>query len=441
MSARSLFNSLPAVLLILIVQTLGAQSPLWEELPMKPAGPAYFFFNDPVQNRLILGGEFYKVDGKQVALATLDSTDQTDSMAYIPISVSNTRAMTWWKGHYFVGGNGLFVDSADKWSQLSEWANTFERLLPEEDTLFVAGFYDNLGPHMARTLAACDSNLRCTTLGNLDSILGPNDHISALARYKGMLVAGGNFNRGNAFKEIMQWDGSRWLPMDNGIVGGGDDWVTDMVVYHNELYVAGRFFKALGAAGDHIMKWDGEKWSQVGGGIKGVMIYDLHIFQDQLWAGGIIDSADGKPAHRIARWDGNQWHSLGSVFDGERVIAIGDFNNRLYISGGFKEIDGQSFLFHARLKDSTQYRSVGWKQPETNTRVQVRPNPSSGQFFIEGLITPVSYILQNSEGKQIKEGYYHPGSTLELTDLIPGIYLLKITDAENLSFTLRLIIQ
>jgi hypothetical protein len=107
---------------------------------------------------------------------------------------------------------------------------------------------------------------------------------------------------------IAKWDGSAWSSV--GLGPNGSSFIDAMEVFENELYVAGTFDSINGIPAQRIAKFDGSNWSNVSTGIHGNNVNDLHVFQNELYAVGVFDSAGYVHSNYIAKWDGFQWDSL-----------------------------------------------------------------------------------------------------------------------------------
>ena len=81
---------------------------------------------------------------------------------------------------------------------------------------------------------------------------------------------------------------------------GGMGSVNKMLIYQNELYIAGGFHQSEGNIGNNIQRWDGSQWRTVGMGTN-TTIYDMKIHKNELYIGGQFSYVDNIPAQRIAK--------------------------------------------------------------------------------------------------------------------------------------------
>ena len=145
-------------------------------------------------------------------------------------------------------------------------------------------------------------------------------NIYDIVEYDGNLIACGEFDRvgDEEIQGIMQWDGSGWAPLGDGLDGNiqGTAQVMfphQMLVYNSELYVAGNFRYAGGVEVNGIAKWDGTTWTNIGAGFNNT-VYSMIVFNDELIVGGSFTESDGNTLNRIAKWNGNSWEALSFGF-------------------------------------------------------------------------------------------------------------------------------
>lgn len=167
---------------------------------------------------------------------------------------------------------------------------------------------------------------------------GTNNHVDALASYKGRLIAGGKFTHagGKPAGGIAAWDGTQWTGL--GPTGAP---VRTLSVIGEHLY-AGGLFKQLGVGPTKVManriaRYDGTKWAALGGGINGA-VNAIASYQGEIIAGGGFTMAGNVKAGGLAAWNGTSWRALG--FCGAPVKALAVYNNELIAGGNFSQING-----------------------------------------------------------------------------------------------------
>lgn len=158
---------------------------------------------------------------------------------------------------------------------------------------------------------------------------GMDGTVSALAVYKGELIAAGNFlNAGGLpIQRIARWDGAQWAPLGAGLNGP----VHTLTTHDEYLYAAGLFSHSGTVSTLQVARWDGAEWAGVGGGTNEAAL-DLTRYEGSLLAAGMLTSAGGQPVEKIALWDGTAWSPLGNpsgdtafnkaiVVNGDLVVA------------------------------------------------------------------------------------------------------------------------
>lgn len=362
-------------------------------------------------------------------------------------------SLTNFQGDILLGGGGCY--SILKWDGVN-W-QPFQPTLPNGNIysflrngtdLYVGGTFDSIGSAGVKSIAKWNGT-SWNAVGNLpySSSFGLNT-VRAMTLFQGNIVAGGLIadNGGNVIN-IIQWDGFTWSTLGSGIHGGMDD-VLDMIVYNNELYVAGTFTIADGNYGNYIQKWDGFNWSSVGGGVIGDFggngqIFDLEVYDNFLYAVGVFSSAGGIPAPQIAKWDGTNWCSLGTELT--HATCLTKSTSDLYVGGGFKLINGDSTGPVTKWIGTTYVDTCGnltgiENLNSSNTEFFIYPNPATNNFTIEfNLIDNknVSIELKNILGQTIKEisTSLSPGKNsieIDLSDLPKGVYFVQLQSNSKL---------
>ena len=80
----------------------------------------------------------------------------------------------------------------------------------------------------------------------------------------------------------------------NALGPGLNGWVSDMVVFGNDIYVGGDFTDAGGLPeGDYVARWDGCQWHAVGGGLNAI-VYSIKEEAGIIYLGGFFTDAGGR---------------------------------------------------------------------------------------------------------------------------------------------------
>lgn len=240
------------------------------------------------------------------------------------------------------------------WEPLGLGPNNFVFALHVfDDELIAGGFFNGLLDGTPASRVAAWDGAKWRPLGDGFGG-GSSPRVSALADYKGELVAAGSFTASGdtPLLNIARWDGLDWQPLGDGL----QDDVTALAVYGGELIAAGWFNAAGGAPADYIARWDGHNWQPLGSGLNGNASV-LVVVGEELWVGGAFDLAGGIVADHVAVWNGKTWRSTMGV-GLKNVAALGSYGGDVFIGGQFVSVDGVAAHSVARW-DGAQWKSLG----------------------------------------------------------------------------------
>jgi trimeric autotransporter adhesin len=135
------------------------------------------------------------------------------------------------------------------------------------------------------------------------------------------------------FAQVKYWDGSRMVTMP-GVFNGS---VFAAAVYNGSLYVGGRFSQVDALTVNGIARWNGTAWTNVGNHIlpstTGAEIYSMIVFNNELWVGGFFFRSGASGLQNWARWNGSSWTGGGSDTDGD-IFSMAIHNGVLYAGTG-----------------------------------------------------------------------------------------------------------
>lgn len=330
------------------------------------------FFEDTVSDELFIGGNFNYFNSDTLAsIAKWDGISMTTLGCGLDWDCVTTGISGYsppvnqiirFNGNiYATGGfeyaSGKIVNGLAEWDGY-EW-NNFETGLKLtngstglglglkiiDNELYVYGVFDSVGGVPFNSIAKWDGTTWSTVhdFPKISSLPGNINWITDIAVYNNELYVCGNFHNlplGTIFN-IVKWDGTEWIGVGGG-VSGGTVQLNKMLIFNNELIVAGRFSKTDNPEnpGENIAKWNGTQWSEMGGGVDGA-IRDIKVHDNNLYACGYFQHAGGISSDKIAKWDGSKWCGFGTSIDNV-VNAIEFYHDTLYIGGGFWTINGDS---------------------------------------------------------------------------------------------------
>lgn len=307
-----------------------------------------------------------------------------------------------------------------------------------DNELYVMGSFNLCGGITAYGLAKWNGTT-WSSVNNLPNY-GTGNFINDIIKYNNELYVCGNFQGTNGCREIVKWDGNSWSNVGGGFYGGMSA-LEDLCIYQNKLYASGTF-KSAGSPqnpGDGIAAWDGMAWSNPGGGTYDPVftsnfgqIHDMIVYHNELYIAGAFDYAGGVPAQFIAKWDGVKWCGLGTTnaFN-DRILALGVYHDTLYVGGGFDsignlQVNNIAIWTGGNFTDSCGQYYVGFENPGViSSSISLLPNPAKEllQLKIEGEFSGCTFRLLNSIGELVLQQEISSNTTmLSISTLPAGIF-------------------
>lgn len=233
--------------------------------------------------------------------------------------------------------------------------------------LVVAGEFTSVGSALLRRIGIWNG----LTWSQIGAGIGDGDFVSAnisvtaLAVYRGELIAGGRFVFVNTLGEtvvgLTRWDGNAWRPF--GGPGGFGASVADLAVSGDRLVAVGFFTSMDGIDAANVAEFDGVAWSALGSGTDR-SLSAVEIVGGDTYVGGTITTAGGMPASLVAKWNGTQWSAVGTGLQINSMFFTGTVNGlrwhqgSLYATGYFDRA-GATILSHIARWTGTAWVSLG----------------------------------------------------------------------------------
>ncbi len=306
-----------------------------------------------------------------------------------------------------------------------------------------------------------------------------NGNVRCFCIYEDTLYAGGGLTLGEKSNiiGIAKWDGTKWLPVGEGLNGIEDPIVFTMSVYQNKL-IAGGYFSIKGDLGLDIAAWDGTTWTQLGSGLKGDaysinLIFSLEVFQNKLYVGG-ADSVNNYFTDGIASWDGTNWDSLPEE-SGMSINTLKSFDGYLFMGGDagyygeyIQKFDGKNLTtvdsgvnasvyslaaFDGSLYVGGEFDTAGSMVPakgiaiwttDTNGidefaanygQVICYPNPTSFSItFVNSQLPIIQMQVINVLGQIVVQKNFNNGlqnQSIDVSELSSGIYFYRLTGSNS----------
>ena len=159
-----------------------------------------------------------------------------------------------------------------------------------------------------------------------DGAITSGGYVSTAVVYQGQLYIGGLFNfidvNGKQVSGIAKWNGIQWV--SPGFYLGtttGATQVNSLCVFQNKLYVGGLFNKVNNTTftSPNILTWNGTTTAPVGTGLTNInsqyttCTTSLVVYQNELWIAGYFAIANGSSANGLVKYTGTlhipKWES------------------------------------------------------------------------------------------------------------------------------------
>lgn len=428
--------------------------------------------NDTIANELLLAGAFSMYNNDTVAgvgrwngtnLTTFgcgvdwDCSSPVITAGFYPQvqSVARYNNDIYVTGSFTYAGNklvnGLAKWDGNSWNKVGTGLKTTDgsiglglKLRVLNNELFVCGVFDSVAGVAVNSIAKYNGTnwISVYDFPLFSGISGNLNWVNDVQLFKNEMYVCGHFRNTpiGTISGIVKWDSNNWVSVGNGIWGSILD-VRNMEVFKNELIVSGRFSKSVNPnnPGENIGKWDGIHWSELGLGTDDI-IWDIKVHSDTLYVCGAFYHAGGINADKIARWDGSHWCGFGTSITG--ILKSLDFyNDTLYVAGGFTSINGYNIKNIAKwtgggyIEECDTTSGIERFQNDDN-RLKIYPNPfvKTTTIQLPNEIKNGSVSIYDVLGKKIKQI-----NNLNCKEIIisregmsNGMYFLSVTDENNI---------
>lgn len=153
------------------------------------------------------------------------------------------------------------------------------------------------------------------------------------------LIAGGRFDfAGDTLaNSIASWDGTKWSPMGSGFnCTESSASVRRLEIYNGKVYAAGNFSKSGNKTVNCIAVWNGVEWDSVGAGANG-LIRDMVVYKNQLYLAGTFTTFNGmQNVDGLVKYNDTAWtKNTALINNGNYVNSMCVHNNILLVTGSF----------------------------------------------------------------------------------------------------------
>lgn len=391
-------------------------------------------FSDSVTDKLYVGGAYTFADGKDVRGMSTWSNENWDSLGPGIDRCSqcgNFPQKIWTINRYdsciYIGGafeaaGNVWTPAFARWNG-SAWDsvpggkiplyNAVDDIVVDNNEMYISGTFDSVGNISAHHVAKWN--------GTTWTAIGPNynfgwtasgSFITSMIFYHSNLYVAGIFDdaQGNVCR-LAKWDGQNWQFFTNEIQGGLAT-IFDMEIYNDELYVGGLFYMADGCAGTGIMVWNDTIWKNVSGGSIEVTsnpnpeVHDMTVHNGILYCVGNFQRVGGVDANYLASWDGVSWCGYNTVYGSGSIGTIEFYHDTMYVGGSFLELDGDSANYIARWvgsgSDTCGNTTAVFDYQYPVSEVSIFPNPSTtSTTFQFSLSQSCTLVITDNLGREI----------------------------------------
>lgn len=345
--------------------------------------------------------------------------------AYV-LDMNDKDLVAWQKGSGFTVKELAWIQPgyplAVHWDDMKGGANgPVYTLMPNgQGSVFAGGYFDTIGGYQSSSIASYMSGFTgYDWVGlSMDQLKGK---VYDMIEYKGDIYAAGAFYQVDSFaaeSAVAKWDGSRWTPVGQFYIGALVNTVYTLEVYRDTLY-AGGFFRSRYNAPDYFSnfaKWDGSDWRAVdtAGVVGGVG--DMVVYKDELIVAGHFEYYGNTLVNNIIAVD-----STGNVHaldNGLRVpiYALEVANDTLYAGGELISWDHQDTVGIAAF-DGTSWQNIlpinsFWHLPSQRVR-SLEWTPYG--LFAGGDLRPFQMFSYGRNFLRLKDGFIHVHGNLDST--------------------------
>ncbi len=352
-------------------------------------------------------------------------------------------------GGYFHQIGGMPIDLIGAWYD-SAWHafgafptddGVVRKLRVLNGSLYAVGSFISVDGHTCHGVAKRVGG-HWENLGSINYPVGDEPIVLDVCEYQGNIVVGGELNPVGLGNDLIQFDGTNWVNVGDGLLDGVGA-VTCLAVYHDELYVGGGLYVGAGSPAHGLVRWNGTEWRDVGGSMRdiyGTTEYNasassLLVNDDKLLVGGAFGYAGTLHANQFAIWDGQKWCATGDSI-GHKVESMAFYHDTLFITCG-DSLNGEPANYVARwvggaFEQICEQVGIAEEASLPNAIITIGPEGGGGRTIF-GLPDGFFQVtVFDATGRQVASHWInsHDGrAQMEHITHAPGLYLLRATGA------------
>jgi hypothetical protein len=222
-------------------------------------------------------------------------------------------ALAVYKDELYVGGlfkkaGDLVVSNIAKWNG-TDWlaaGNVEDGAVSElhvfKEKLYGGGFFTKVNGTTIRYVGSYDGS-SWSALGPLDPLeLKHTGAVLHMAVYKDVLFMAGEFaSNGSEVSELITWDGTQFSDFGKAFILHPGNKIIELSVINDILYIGGRFQDVVGSHTNNILQWNGSYWGTMEEGISG-SVNSIIEYNGKTYIGGDFYEAGGAVADNISVW-------------------------------------------------------------------------------------------------------------------------------------------
>jgi len=420
------------------------------------SGEIKCFYEDTVENLLIVGGVYKYIDSVYTkGLSMYDGTSwQKCHNLNIPSYGYTVSSIIKYKDTLYIGGNFWTIWNGDTIGNIAKWDGTNWTGLP-----FLTGAIRNMRIIDDKLYILTDSvSVNGMQINHI--LIYDGEHYSAfdplppdylyiltdITYYKNEYYVGGEFNNSDySLQDIIKFNGTEWSDV-GGSLKGGMAGVNKMIVYNDELIVAGSIWIGDGNAGNSTQKWNGEEWSPFINMRDEDFnyntfsdVFDMKIHNDKLYISGMFSYANDMPCNRLLVYHVNEICTFINEVHSGPAGPIGFYNDTLIIANidSIEHVDVNRIAKWVGGENYDTCSVLQFVQQVNNevNNIMIYPNPTNSTFNIKlntktPLETQISIFSIN--GSKIFEKQFYQTNEIRINNLHleKGVYFMKIKTDE-----------
>ena len=423
-------------------------------MPFNSVGVSQLYA-DPAQNRLLaIGPITLSMDLAFPVIAAYGTSGWSAISGieyggiYTAIRIGDTLLV----GGYFHQIDGIPIDLVGAWYD-SEWHafgafptddGVVRKLRVVDGSLYAIGSFLTVDGHTCHGVAKRVGG-HWENIGSIDYPAGDEPIVLDVCEYLGNIVVGGELNPIGLGNDLIQFDGTNWVNVGDGLLDGVGA-VTCLAVYQDELYVGGGLYAGAGSPAHGLVRWNGSEWRDVGGSMRdiyGTTQYNasassMLVHYGKLLVGGAFGYAGTLHANQFAIWDGQTWCATGDSIGGT-VESMALYHDTLFIACT-NTLNGQPANYIGRWVGGAfeqNCEQVGMEEPATTLNGGFTIGPDEGgQRALFGLPDGrYTVALFDATGRIVATATVTSTgghARMDARTAASGLYLVRVTNGEYL---------